>query len=125
MFFCRNAVVEKVALSSLQYFCINLKTVALETSFKVCNLIKCQTERYMICGEVLPVLIAKISHRMVTGKRKQISGITIKHILHYGHYELIIDSLLIWGFSMICIYITRHAFQSKILRIENQISRLY
>ena len=49
----------------------------------------------MICGEVLPEPIAKISHRMVTGRRKQISGITIKHILYN---ELIIDCLLIGAF---------------------------
>ena len=52
----------------------------------------------MICGEVLPEPIAKISHRMVTERRRQISGITIKHILHY---ELIIDYLLIGAFRCI------------------------
>ena len=65
----------------------------------------------MICGEVLPEPIAKISHRMVTGKRKQISVITFKHILHY---ELIIDCLLIGAFRL-----------TKILGIEYQISKLY
>ena len=65
----------------------------------------------MICGEVLPEPIAKISHRMVTERRKQISGITIKHILHY---ELIIDYLLIGAFRW-----------TKILGIEYQISKLY